>query len=122
MKSTNGSNGTDLSHRPMAELMALKAEVDAAIAQKREAQKRVTQQLIELAQREGFDAKELLGMKWTAARFAGSAKKTHKRHKPAKYRDPSDPKRTWSGYGKTPGWLIDLTKGGKATRDQFLVR
>jgi DNA-binding protein H-NS len=37
----------------------------------------------------------------------------------AKYRDPVSGK-TWSGYGKAPGWLADAVKRGKS-KDDFLV-
>src|SRR3990167_2810489 len=114
MKATNGGgNGTSLLHRSLPELEALKAQVDAAITEKREAKKRVTQQLIDMAQREGFDAKELLAVK---ARPDRAAKASVKTGKPAKYRDPSDHKRTWSGYGKTPGWMAGKPKEAFAIR------
>ena len=35
-----------------------------------------------------------------------------------KYRDPVSGK-TWSGKGKTPGWIVEATKKGK--RDDFLI-
>lgn len=38
----------------------------------------------------------------------------------AKYADSSNAKRTWTGRGKQPKWLVDAIAGGK-TLDEFLV-
>mgnify|MGYP001611261799 CR=1 FL=1 len=36
------------------------------------------------------------------------------------YRDPSDPKRVWTGHGPQPSWLKALTGGDKARLVEFL--
>lgn len=111
----SGGNGTGLEHRSLKELQALKADVERAIAAKRAVEPKVRQQLLELAQAAGFDARDLLGPKPRAKRLQmraarGPAKKAHKGAKPAKYRDPADPKRTWSGYGHAPKWFRTATR------------
>jgi len=35
----------------------------------------------------------------------------------AKYRNPEDPKQTWTGRGKRPGWLKDAINSGKKLED-----
>jgi DNA-binding protein H-NS len=37
-----------------------------------------------------------------------------------RYRDPSNPKNTWSGRGPAPGWVVTLEKTGK-NRSEFAV-
>jgi DNA-binding protein H-NS len=39
----------------------------------------------------------------------------------AKYRNPNDPKETWTGRGKQPRWLAAQLRSGKKL-DQFLIR
>ena len=38
-----------------------------------------------------------------------------------KYRDPKDPANTWTGRGRMPRWLVAVTKGGKAKREDFAI-
>lgn len=62
-----------------------------------------------------------LGAKWKAAKAAKAPRKT-KVTKPAgipKYRDPVSGK-TWTGFGKAPGWLVNGIKNGKS-KDDFLI-
>ena len=51
--------------------------------------------------------------------LAGSKTLKAKRPVPAKYRDPNSGA-TWTGRGRTPVWVIEAEKGGKA-RDSFLI-
>lgn len=37
-----------------------------------------------------------------------------------KYRNPSDPSKTWSGRGRMPGWYKDATKKGKKEKDLLI--
>ncbi len=39
---------------------------------------------------------------------------------PPKYRDPASG-RTWSGRGRTPGWLVEAEQAGRR-RDEFLIK
>lgn len=34
-----------------------------------------------------------------------------------KYRNPADPKQTWTGKGRRPKWYLDAVAGGKAEAD-----
>lgn len=59
---------------------------------------------------EGFTPHEVLGAKLKPAPDV----------LPPKYADPADPTRTWSGKGRMPSWLQDLTANGR-TLDSFLL-
>jgi len=38
-----------------------------------------------------------------------------------KYRDPKNPGNTWTGRGRMPRWMVAATKGGKSSKDDFLI-
>jgi DNA-binding protein H-NS len=59
----------------------------------------------------GFDINELFGR---GRKGKGSVT--------AKYRDPNNPANTWTGRGRMPRWMAQATKGGKANRDDFLIK
>jgi DNA-binding protein H-NS len=63
-----------------------------------------------------------LGLRNKAGKVTKTARKTKKPAKPAgvpKYRDPVSGK-TWTGFGKAPGWLVEGIKKGKS-KDDFLI-
>ncbi len=73
-----------------------------AIAAKRAADVQATKdQLREMAEKAGFDIKELFGKR-------GATKGTGI----AKYRNPKDASQTWTGRGRKPNWLVDAVKKG----------
>jgi DNA-binding protein H-NS len=39
-----------------------------------------------------------------------------------KYRDPANPQNTWTGRGRMPRWMTQATKGGKAKKEDFLIK
>lgn len=49
------------------------------------------------------------------------AGKSVKNKRPAKYHNPKDTKKTWSGQGRKPLWLEDELKNGKKLED-FLIK
>jgi DNA-binding protein H-NS len=81
-----------------------------------------------LAESEGYSIAELFGATGGAARPAGAGKATkaaaagRKLGKVApKYRNPSNPKETWTGRGKQPRWLAAETGKGRKL-EEFLIR
>ena len=85
-----------------AELLKLQERIEVAIAEKRTADAQTTkEQLRQMAEKAGFDIKELFGKR-------GSPKGSGV----AKYRNPKDTSQTWTGRGRKPNWLVDAVKKG----------
>ena len=92
------------------ELINLQKRVEEAIAEKRAENARTTkEQLRVMAEKAGFDIKELFG-KRGSPRGTGAAK----------YRNPKDSSQTWTGRGRKPNWLVDAVKKG-AKIDTFAI-
>jgi DNA-binding protein H-NS len=84
------------------ELINLQKRIEEAIAAKRAEDAQATkEQLRAMAERAGFDIKELFGKR-------GSSKGTGV----AKYRNPKDSSQTWTGRGRKPNWLLEAVKKG----------
>ena len=84
------------------QLIALQKRVEEAISEKRAADAQATKdQLRQMAEKAGFDIKELFGKR-------GSPKGTGV----AKFRNPKDTSQTWTGRGRKPNWLVDAVKKG----------
>jgi DNA-binding protein H-NS len=86
----------------------------------------VRARLIAAVAAEGYTIAELFGgaAKKSAGRpaKAASARKGRKLGKVApKYRNPGNPKETWTGRGKQPLWMAALVKKGKKPED-FLIK
>lgn len=85
-----------------AELLKLQERIEEAITAKRAENVQATkEQLRAMAEKAGFDIKELFGKR-------GSPKGTGV----AKYRNPKDSSQTWTGRGRKPNWLVDAVKKG----------
>ena len=119
----------DISDLTKKELVALRKKVDRAIesidARTLEKARREARQL---AQNYGVSLGDLIeapksgsesGAKSGAKSSAKpKARKPGKRSKVApKYRDPANPKVTWSGRGRTPKWVADALAGGATLAD-----
>lgn len=92
------------------ELINLQKRVEEAIAVKRAEDAQTTkEQLRAMAEKAGFDIKDLFGKR-------GSPKGSGV----AKYRNPKDSSQTWTGRGRKPNWLVDAVKRG-AKLDSFAV-
>ena len=101
-------NGLDTYSYP--ELLKLQERIEAAIAAKRVEDAAATkEQLRAMAEKAGFDIKELFGKR-------GSPKGSGV----AKYRNPKDGSQTWTGRGRKPNWLVDAVKKG-AKLDSFAI-
>ena len=84
------------------ELINLQERIEEAIAAKRAEDAQATkEQLRAMAEKAGFDIKELFGKR-------GSPKGSGV----AKYRNPKDSSQTWTGRGRKPNWLVDAVKKG----------
>ena len=86
------------------ELIELRSDVDAAIIERKAADKAELQQkMVALAAASGFTLGELLngskGKRTARAGKGGSA--------PVKYRNPENHEETWSGRGRMATWLKD---------------
>ena len=93
-----------------AELLKLQGQVEAAIAERRVSDAHETkEQLRQMAEKAGFDIKELYGRRGSP-RGSGVAK----------YRNPKDASQTWTGRGRKPNWLVDAVKRG-AKIDSFAI-
>ncbi|MCU0910814.1 MAG: H-NS histone family protein [Rhodobacteraceae bacterium] len=95
----------DLAGLSKAELQKLQADVEKALSnidqKKKEDAKKAAE---EAAKKFGFSLDELVG------KTRGKAAKVSA----AKYRNPANPKQTWTGRGRQPGWIKDgLAKGKK---------
>jgi len=89
----------------------------------------VRERLTAAAADAGYTISELFGGKRAAVQESGAGRKatgarrgTRKGTKVApKYRNPANPKETWSGRGLPPRWLAALLKKGKK-REDFLIK
>jgi DNA-binding protein H-NS len=120
----------DLSGLSAKELGALikNAKKQQTIVAKRPALTKVRAQLSKLAKANGYTLEEVAGVAAPTRGRAGKATKAapakavRKLGKVApKYRNPANPKETWTGRGKQPRWLAAHTTKGKKLED-FLIR
>lgn len=120
----------DLSGLSAKELGALikNAKKQQTIVAKRPAITKVRAQLTKLAKANGYTLEEVAGVaaptrgRTSKASKAAPAKAVRKLGKVApKYRNPANPKETWTGRGKQPRWMAALTKKGKKVED-FLIK
>ena len=119
----------DISDLSKKELIALRRKVDRAIESiDARTLERARREARQLAQSYGVALGDLIeapksgaktGAKTGAKSAANSkARRPGKRGKVApKYRDPANPKVTWSGRGRTPKWVADALAGGAALAD-----
>ena len=111
----------DISDFTKKELIALRKKVDRAIesidARTLERARREARQiaqsygvaLIDLIEAPKSDAKSSAKPKARASTKRGKVK--------PKYRDPANPKITWSGRGRTPKWVAEALAGGASLED-----
>ena len=120
----------DLSGLSAKELGALikNAKKQQTIVAKRPAITKVRAQLTKLAKAQGYSVEELFGGAAPAARGRAASKVTKAPAKAVrklgkvapKYRNPANPKETWTGRGKQPRWLAAQVAEGKKVED-FLI-
>lgn len=94
----------DLSGMSRKELLKLKKNVDAALQDAEDRERREALKAAQQAAAEyGYSLDDLAG---TAS---GPRKRTKSK---AKYRNPDDPEQTWSGRGRKPQWIHDALARG----------
>ena len=114
----------DLTEKDLKALITQAKKQQSAL-NKRKPIAQIRKKLVALAKAEGYTIAELFGGKAPAAKKA--AKKAAKQAGTAtrkvapKYRNPANPKETWSGRGKQPRWLAEQVKKGKKPED-FLIK
>ena len=104
---------TQLAKMPMKDLLALQARVEKAIARRKDIEKKnVKEKMLKLAHESGFELDELFGESRPRRKRAPVA---------IKYKDPKNPKNTWTGRGRMPRWLAEKVEAGQS-REKFLIK
>ncbi len=117
----------DLRNLSAKELGALieKAKQQQSRLAKRTPNATVRSKITKFAKAEGYTLEELFGMSGNRGAKAAakpSSRAGRKLGKVApKYRNPANPKETWSGRGKHPRWMAALIAKGKKA-DDFLIK
>lgn len=102
---------TDLSKMSLAELKALKKNVEKEIKDFRNRARTAAMKDLEAAaKKHGLSVDEIVGKK---GKGRGKAKKTTA---PAKYKNPADPNQKWSGRGRQPAWFKEALAKGKSMK------
>ena len=105
------ARATDLEKMSYAELAEMQGQIERLKIEKQNAERvAVRKQVTELAKQHGFDIRELL-----------DRRRKGKGNVAPKYRDPKNPENAWTGRGRMPRWLTAATKGGKASKEDFLI-
>ncbi len=110
----------DLTEKDLKALITQAKKQQSALS-KRKPIAQVRKKLVSLAKAEGYTIAELFGGKAPAGKKAAKQAGTATRKVAPKYRNPANPKETWSGRGKQPRWLAEQVKKGKKPED-FLIR
>ena len=104
----------DLEKMSYAQLTMLEQRIARAKVEKQDAERdAVRKKVTEFAKEHGFDIRELID---------GRRKGRGKGSVAPKYRDPSNTANTWTGRGRMPRWMAAATKGGKAKKEDFLIK
>lgn len=102
----------DVDKMSYAELAEMELRIQRAKAERQDADRTaLRQKVIELVKAQGFEMSDLFGK---GRKGKGSVA--------IKYRDTKNPDNTWTGRGRMPRWMAAATKGGKAKREDFLVK
>lgn len=89
------------------QLLKLRADVDKAISSLEERRKAEALAAAEKAAAElGFSLEQIVA----SAKKGGSKS-------PPKYRNPEDPRQTWTGRGRRPAWIESGLEQGKSLED-----
>ncbi len=106
------ARSSDLEKMTYAELTEMEAKIERIKLEKQNSERAaVRKQLMDIAKEHGFDIRELM-----------DGRKKGKGTVAAKYSDPKNPENTWTGRGRMPRWMVAATRGGKASKDDFLIK
>jgi DNA-binding protein H-NS len=101
----------DLESMSLDELKKLARDVEKAIASFEDRKRKEARKAMEQVAREfGLSVEDVVGGSKSASRTAKSA---------PKYRNPANPKETWSGRGRQPGWYKAGLAKGKSPDDML---
>jgi DNA-binding protein H-NS len=101
----------DLSKLSIDELRILVKDAGTEIEKRRKAnKKKALAEIKKYAEERGFSLNELL-------RAPRASKGKAAGEKPAKYRHPEDPAKTWGGQGRQPRWVKEWLAGGNSLDD-----
>src|SRR5437762_4649513 len=104
---------SDLERMSYADLTELESRIGRLKVQKQnEARVALREQMSAMAMKHGFDLRELMDGRGRGKRGTVAIK----------YRDHKDPGNTWTGRGRMPRWMVAATKGGKAKKEEFLIK
>jgi len=107
-KQGNGMN-KDLEKMSKEELVKLQKDVDQALRSVEDRRRREARQAAEEAVKQfGFSLEEIAGL---------PKSKGFKTPSPVRYRHPKNPKLTWTGRGRKPGWMVEQLAAGKSKED-----
>lgn len=97
----------DIENMSRIELVQLRAEVEKAMASLEERRKAEARAAAEHAAREfGFSLEDVIAT--SPMRKSKSA---------PKYRNPHDPRKTWTGRGRQPAWIKEALAEGKSLEE-----
>ena len=100
--------GANYSGWSVAKLEKEKEKIDKAIeARKSETRNKAIEELKQVAEKNGFDLRDLVG--GSSARSKKSSSRRTGKVAP-KYRHPEEPDVTWSGRGRQPKWVAEFEK------------
>jgi DNA-binding protein H-NS len=106
------ARSSDLEKMTYAQLTEMEAKIERIKLEKQNSERAaVRKQLMDMAKEHGFDIRKLM-----------DGRKKGKGTVAAKYRDPKNPENTWTGRGRMPRWMVAATRGGKASKDDFLIK
>ena len=106
------ARSSDIDRMSYTELTEMERQIARLKIEKQNAERlELRQKLTDMAKQQGFDIHEL---------FAKGRK--GKGSVAVKYRDPKNRANTWTGRGRMPRWMAAATKGGKAKKEDFLIR
>ena len=95
-----------------AELAETRLRIDRLMVEKQNSERaQLRERMTAMAKEHGFDLRELL-----------DGRRKGKGQVAVKFRDPKNPENTWTGRGRMPRWMSAATKGGKAHKDDFLIK
>ena len=96
-----------------AELSEMELRVARLKAERHDTERAALRKKVtDFAKEHGYDIHELVGGR--AKRGKGTVA--------IKYRDPKNRENTWTGRGRMPRWMAAATKGGKASKEDFLIK
>ena len=102
----------DLNKMSYAQLSAMEHRIARIKSEKQDAERTALRKKVtDFAKEHGFDIRDLL-----------DGRRKGKGSVAIKYRDSSNRSNTWTGRGRMPRWMAAATKGGKAKKEDFLIK